>query len=262
MRSRILASALVLGLGLVIAEPISASGSYRSRPPGRSVVDPVRYNLGKDLFLGRIDPSAGQQAMLQKILAKLPEEARGEAKLDGLAGKLSADELASLVHYAAVTYGLEDLDPEKLALGQELFEGQGDVADEAGPTARLQADRLAVIDAEIPAESRPARSLTSLAGRLTYDQLEALEHYTAVAFKSTEIARHRYRVGERLFRGERQGEGADAGVAEEAKQLAALEAQLPESARAKADLSSLAGKLTPAQIDALHYYLVVRYKLR
>ena len=41
-----------------------------------------------------------------------------------------------------------------------------------------------------------------------------------------------------------------------------LQTQLPRSARARLDLPALAGRLTPDQLEALQYYLKVRYRIR
>jgi hypothetical protein len=44
--------------------------------------------------------------------------------------------------------------------------------------------------------------------------------------------------------------------------LESLASQLPRSARARIDLESLAGRLTSQQLDAVRYYLKVRYRVR
>lgn len=44
--------------------------------------------------------------------------------------------------------------------------------------------------------------------------------------------------------------------------LAELESQLPRTARARLDLPGLAGRLSSEQLDAVRYYLKVRYRVR
>jgi hypothetical protein len=48
----------------------------------------------------------------------------------------------------------------------------------------------------------------------------------------------------------------------QARELASLEVQLPRSARARLDLPGLAGRLSSEQLDAVRYYLKVRYRVR
>jgi hypothetical protein len=44
--------------------------------------------------------------------------------------------------------------------------------------------------------------------------------------------------------------------------LSSLQSRLPRGARKRLDLPVYAGRLSPEQLDALHYYLKVRYKVR
>lgn len=41
-----------------------------------------------------------------------------------------------------------------------------------------------------------------------------------------------------------------------------LHQQLPRSARGRLDLAMLAGRLSPEQLDAVRYYLKIRYRVR
>ena len=256
---------LAVGFTLLAAvPPANASGSYRGRPPRLNEVDASRYHTGKDIFLGRVDPAGTQRTVLARLQEALPAAAKEKARFTEMAGRLSARRLAALVHYSAVEYQLPRLDQEAYAAGQAIFEGLTEVAEEAGPTERLQADRLVALEEELPAVAEPGVVLRSLAGRLSHDQLEALEFYTAVRYRSRGIACGRYRMGQRVFQGDLRGGGGgrDPLIAEEARLLAELEKQLPASARNRVELTALAGKLTAAQLEALEYYVAVRYKIR
>jgi hypothetical protein len=51
-------------------------------------------------------------------------------------------------------------------------------------------------------------------------------------------------------------------VQPQAQVLEALASQLPRSARARIDLAAMAGRLSAQQLDAVRYYLKVRYRVR
>jgi hypothetical protein len=72
----------------------------------------------------------------------------------------------------------------------------------------------------------------------------------------------KYEAGKRLFTGvTAPKEAATSRARQQASRLAALQARLPRAARGT-DLNQLAGRLDPEQMEALEYFLKVRYKVR
>lgn len=67
------------------------------------------------------------------------------------------------------------LDHEKYGLGQKIYEGKVDLAPQGD--AQGQEARLKVLESRIPADNGAKKNLTNLAGKLTPDQLEALEYF-------------------------------------------------------------------------------------
>ena len=72
------------------------------------------------------------------------------------------------------------------------------------------------------------------------------------------LDRAKYSLGQRLFNGKVKPD-AQADAAAQGPKLQTLQARLPARVSKKTDLSSLAGKLTPEQLDALEYYVNQRY---
>jgi hypothetical protein len=72
-----------------------------------------------------------------------------------------------------------------------------------------------------------------------------------------------YNLGKKIFN--RKAELPEASpelVKVQAEKLGLLEAALPEKDREQADLSALAGRLSEEQLEALHYYVSIRYKVK
>jgi|SRR5204863_7125840 len=73
--------------------------------------------------------------------------------------------------------------------------------------------------------------------------------------------RERYELGKKIYSGKAHltaDPSADIKAQQETR-LRALQARLPESAQKKTDLPALAGRLTPAEMDALEYYVNKRF---
>lgn len=69
----------------------------------------------------------------------------------------------------------------------------------------------------------------------------------------------RYELGKRIYNGKlKLGETTTTSTAQESR-LRDLQARLPEREQKSANLSRLAGKLTPEQLDALEYYIQHRF---
>jgi len=75
--------------------------------------------------------------------------------------------------------------------------------------------------------------------------------------KAAKVDRDKYDLGQKVYNGKTAPATADASA--QRTRLAALQTQLPEKVAKKKDLTTLAGKLTEAQLDALEYYIKERY---
>jgi hypothetical protein len=72
----------------------------------------------------------------------------------------------------------------------------------------------------------------------------------------------RYLLGKEIFSGKREPSAADPSAQEaQQRRLAALAGQLPAKAGSNVALTALAGRLTARELDALEYYLAVRFKV-
>lgn len=72
-----------------------------------------------------------------------------------------------------------------------------------------------------------------------------------------QVDREKYNLGQRVFAGKVNSEQGDATT--QKVKLTALQSLLPAKVAKEKDLSTLAGKLSPAQLDALDYFLNQRY---
>ena len=74
------------------------------------------------------------------------------------------------------------------------------------------------------------------------------------------IDAEKYELGKRIYTGKvKPGELQAAVATAQEGRLRELQAQLPERESKKTDLSSLAGKLSAEQLDALEYYVHQRF---
>ena len=72
----------------------------------------------------------------------------------------------------------------------------------------------------------------------------------------------KYELGKNLFNGKTTPSATGASKAEQAKRLGGLQEKLPKRVQQTVNLPALAGKLAPAEQQALEYYLSVRYKVK
>ena len=73
----------------------------------------------------------------------------------------------------------------------------------------------------------------------------------------------KYNLGKQIFSGHAElGQATADKTAQQAPRLKELQNKLPKAAQKNADLPGLAGKLSPAQMSALEYYVEVRYKVK
>jgi len=70
-----------------------------------------------------------------------------------------------------------DLDRDKYALGQQLFNGKIKLSAQSDPAS--QKLRLEKCQGLLPANVTKSKNLTTMAGQLTDEQLAALEHFIA-----------------------------------------------------------------------------------
>ncbi len=75
------------------------------------------------------------------------------------------------------------------------------------------------------------------------------------------IDREAYEQGKLLFNGRAQLGSHEPERQAQLDELSALQAELPAAVRKSKDLTELAGKLSPEQIEQLRYFLNVRYKV-
>jgi hypothetical protein len=105
---------------LLAAVPASAlaSGSYPPNPPrlggaALAQIDARAYNLGKSLFIARIqlpestpagaDPVANRER-LTAAQALLPERVRAEVDLPAMAGRLESAQVDALLYYIGIRF--------------------------------------------------------------------------------------------------------------------------------------------------------------
>lgn len=76
--------------------------------------------------------------------------------------------------------------------------------------------------------------------------------------------RERYELGKKIYTGKARlgGQTSMDTMNQQEARLRALQSRLPESAQKKTNLPALAGRLTPAEIDALEYYVNKRYPVK
>jgi hypothetical protein len=67
------------------------------------------------------------------------------------------------------------LDQEKYGLGQKIYDGKVDLM--AHADAQMQMERLKMVQARVPADGGMRKDLVGLAGKLSPEQLDALEYY-------------------------------------------------------------------------------------
>jgi hypothetical protein len=72
------------------------------------------------------------------------------------------------------------------------------------------------------------------------------------------LDRAKYSLGQKLFNGKVEPSGQGDATAQK-ERLTRLQGLLPEKTAAKKDLTVMAGKLSPDQLDALDYYVSNRY---
>ena len=77
------------------------------------------------------------------------------------------------------------IDRDKYALGQKIYSGKLKItAEPAAAEQAAQSKRLSVLQARLPEKARRDINLTTLSGRLTAPQLEALEYYVTHRYPS------------------------------------------------------------------------------
>jgi hypothetical protein len=76
--------------------------------------------------------------------------------------------------------------------------------------------------------------------------------------------KEKYELGKRIYSGKARLSGQPATDAAKTQQarLRTLQARLPASAQKKTNLTTLAGRLTPAEMDALEYYVNKRFPIK
>ena len=73
--------------------------------------------------------------------------------------------------------------------------------------------------------------------------------------------REKYGLGQKVYDGEAMTPGGDSAAAQMAR-LKSAQMKLPPDAMKMKDLTGLAGKLSPAQLDALEYFVDQRFSMK
>jgi hypothetical protein len=74
------------------------------------------------------------------------------------------------------------LDRDKYDLGQKIYDGQMALPARSEAQAGAQMERLKMLQAKLPAETGMKKDLVALAGKLTAQQIEALEYFVEHRF--------------------------------------------------------------------------------
>jgi hypothetical protein len=86
----------------------------------------------------------------------------------------------------------------------------------------------------------------------------------AVIEISRDADRERYELGKKIYSGKARlsAQPSTEALKLQESRLRRLQARLPESAQKRTDLTALAGRLTPAEMDALEYYVDKRFPVK
>jgi hypothetical protein len=107
--------------------------------------------------------------------------------------------------------------------------------------------------------------LLTLAGIFLPSVLQASGSYTSSAPRPTgAIDQARYNLGKQIYSGKMQLPAQSSAAELEQQQrerLGSLQLRLPEKVQKKVQLTHFAGRLDPEQLEALEYFLSIRYKL-
>lgn len=90
---------------------VLGSGTYAGRPPKPpDNIDAAKYELGKNLFMGKLLPKAGagdkptQETRLKGLQNRLPKKVQPTVNLPALAGKLTPEQMAGVEYYLAIRF--------------------------------------------------------------------------------------------------------------------------------------------------------------
>ena len=78
---------------------------------------------------------------------------------------------------------------------------------------------------------------------------------------SSAVSTTKYHLGKQIFTGARLDNELSASDSQQGGRLKQLQALLPQPAQSSVNLPQLAGKLNSAQLNALEYYLRIRYRI-
>jgi hypothetical protein len=279
---------------LLALETSGGSRGGAPRPLTRAI-DKEKYRRGERHFIGRRPRSAGlplatrplddappapdeehrdrvfeQRLRLLELEGELSREERLTHRLTERAGKLSAGELLSMKYYLRNRRAVEAhaSSPESLAVleaGENVFLGRTPLEDLDPARRAEQAARLKPLLEASAVAGQDLSRLSEHAGRLAPGDLDALEAYLKARLAlrgSLEV--DTFRAGERVFKGEPAGDSPSSPQALEERRRAwkRLEDKLPPAARRRVDLVAAAAELDAKELEALEYYLEVRYGIK
>lgn len=196
MKERILFISRSIWLSLLLTLPLTvlASGNYVGGIPrvAGQKLDQEKLALGKLIYNGNLDRShyiAGvpasaseQQAYLSIMHTQLPQQEQRKHPIVSLAGQLSPDHLEALHYFLTNRFKVQA--PERIRLdsyfqGQQVFHGQTEGVTGAADAQRIELERL---QQRLPRHVRQEVNLTSLAGRLSHEDLDALRYYIDLSY--------------------------------------------------------------------------------
>jgi hypothetical protein len=147
------------------------------------------YEEGRAIFEGDAPLAKTASAFASRQVRKLaewqallPEEARSESRFSAYAGRLTDDQVAALGYHIAVRYRLPAVDQETFDLGRNVFRGKLEASEGMKVAASWQRDKLADLEARLPEDARAKAGLEKLAGRLSPDQMAALEYFLRIRY--------------------------------------------------------------------------------
>jgi hypothetical protein len=76
----------------------------------------------------------------------------------------------------------EKMDSAKYDLGKRIYNGKAKLDTASGTPMAAQETKLSALEARLPEKERKSAHLTSYAGKLTAEQLDALDYYVAHRF--------------------------------------------------------------------------------
>lgn len=102
--------------------------------------------------------------------------------LAGVAPALASGSYSNRAPRPPADAGAMKLDRDKYHLGQKIYQGEAALPERMEDQVQGQKERLKALQSKLPSEVGVKKDLVMLAGKLTPQQLDALEYYVAHRF--------------------------------------------------------------------------------